>query len=258
MTDAVLIDTKDFITTITLNRGDNRNSMTPEILNGFSKAIDLIPEESRVVVVTGNGRCFSAGADFNSQIQAGSETLQAHERSYEMYRSFLKLLDVQVPVIGALNGHAVGGGFGLSLLCDLRVGNKDAKYGANFVRLGLHPGLGISYTLPRTIGHQKAAELLLTGRLFLGSEGRENGYLLEAVAASQVLGKAMDIAKQVATAAPAAVRMTKKTFRKFQAWDVHQAAHDEAFAQAASVNTADFKEGVSALLEKREPKFTGS
>ena len=82
-----------------------------------------------------------------------------------MYAPFLSLLDIEVPIIGALNGHAVGGGFGLALLCDLRVGNRAAKYGANFVTLGLAPGMAISYMLPRIVGLSRANELLLTGRL---------------------------------------------------------------------------------------------
>src|SRR5690606_4835573 len=100
-----------------------------------------------------------------------------------MYEAFLGLLDVEVPVIGALNGHAVGGGFGLTLLTDVRIGNEDAKFGANFARIGLHSGLGISYLLPRLIGISQAAELLFTGRLVDGRECARLGLFSAAVPA---------------------------------------------------------------------------
>src|SRR5690606_16807219 len=99
--------------------------------------------------------------------------LQPHERSYAMYEPFLSVLDIEVPVIAALNGHAVGGGFGLALVCDLRIAAREARYGANFARLGLHAGMAISYLLPRIIGPVRAAELLFTGRLIDGREAEE-------------------------------------------------------------------------------------
>src|SRR6185436_568840 len=125
--------------------------------------------------VTGTGTCFSSGADFKSMLQREGDRRAPNERSYAMYESFLTLLDLAVPVIGALNGHAVGGGFGLALVCDLRIGARDAKYGANFVKLGLAPGMAISYMLPRLIGLPRANELLLTGRLIDGREAEAIG-----------------------------------------------------------------------------------
>src|SRR5262249_44796184 len=145
-----------------LNRPDNRNSMTPELLDAFaSAAAQARSADVRCVVLTGTGSCFSSGADFKSTVQRQAARAP-NERSYAMYESFLSLLDIAVPVIGALNGHAIGGGFGLALVCDLRIGARDAKYGANFVRLGLSPGMAISYMLPRLIGMARANELLLT------------------------------------------------------------------------------------------------
>src|SRR6185295_6517820 len=121
-----------------------------------------------------------------------------HERTYAMYQAFLSLLDIAVPVIGALNGHAVGGGFGLAMLCDLRIGARDAKYGANFVRLGLAPGMAISYLLPRLVGVARANEMLLTGQLVDGAEAERIGILGRAVAASDVLGEALALARTIA------------------------------------------------------------
>jgi enoyl-CoA hydratase/carnithine racemase len=260
MTDkAVLFESNDNIGVITLNRPDNRNSMTSELLDAFAEASAAAraDRDVRCVVITGNGRCFSAGADFKSQIQRDAPGAQPHERSFAMYQPFLSVLDIEVPVIGALNGHAIGGGFGLALVCDIRIANRDAKYGANFTRLGLHPGMAISYTLPRLIGVSRAAELLFTGRLFKGDEAESMGLVSAAVDADDVLPRAMELAKEIALSAPIAVRMTKRSLYQGLAWNVRDAAHSEAFAQAVTVPTKDVAEGVAALLEKRLPRFTG-
>jgi enoyl-CoA hydratase/carnithine racemase len=258
--DAVLYQRQGAIAVVTLNRPDNRNSMTPDVFAGFEAAVDLArgDTEVRCVVITGTGSCFSSGADFKSQIQSdrGGATL-SHERSYAMYTPFLKVLDLEVPVIGALNGHAVGGGFGLSLVCDLRVANLESKYGANFARLGLSAGMGISYILPRLVGPAKASELLLTGRLVLGDEAEAIGLVNRAVAPDEVLPVAMEMAEAVAANAPMAVRFMKKSLYEGLGWEVRRAAFQEAMAQAITIETDDVKEGISALLEKRDPVFTG-
>lgn len=249
---------------ITLDRPDNRNSMTPELLAAFADATDAAIADggARVVIITGTGRCFSAGADFRSQIQAdgddGGRTPQAHERSYAMYKPFLRVLDIEVPVIGALNGHAIGGGFGLSLVCDLRVAERDSLYGANFAKLGLHPGMAIGYLLPRLIGPARAAELLFTGRRITGAEAMDLGLVNRAVSGGEaVLAEAMALARDIAASAPVAVRMMKRSFYAGLGWDVRRGAMDEAFAQAVTVDTDDAREGMKALLEKRTPEFRG-
>ncbi|MEZ4265843.1 MAG: enoyl-CoA hydratase/isomerase family protein [Myxococcota bacterium] len=261
---AVRYHSEGHIGVITLDRPDNRNSMTPELLEGFAAAADqaIADGSARVVVITGTGRCFSAGADFRSQIQADGEaegrTPQAHERSYAMYRPFLRVLDIEVPVIGALNGHAIGGGFGLSLVCDLRIAEAKSLYGANFAKLGLHPGMAISYVLPRLIGPAKAAELLFTGRRITGAEALEIGLVNDVAAGGDaVLSAAMAMAADIAASAPIAVRMMKRTFYAGLGWDVRRGAMDEAFAQAVTVDTDDAREGMKALLDKRVPEFRG-
>jgi enoyl-CoA hydratase/carnithine racemase len=243
---------------ITLDRPDNRNSMTPELLDAFTAASAAARRDSsiRCLVVTGTGACFSAGADFKSTLQR--DTGEApHERSYAMYVPFLSLLEIEVPVIGALNGHAVGGGFGLALVCDLRIGALEAKYGANFVKLGLAPGMAISYVLPRLAGLARANELLLTGRLVDGREAEAIGILNKAVAAADVMREAMELARAIAGNAPLAVRHTKAAIRRGLALTVREAAREEAVAQAETLATQDSAEGIAALLAKRPPIFTG-
>lgn len=262
MSDApVLFERRGPVGVITLNRPDNRNSMTPELLDEFSKVVAAVrgDHELRCLVITGKGRCFSAGADFKSVIQrqTSERPMQSYERSYAMYEPFLSVLDIEIPVIGALNGHAVGGGFGLSLTCDLRVSNRDAKYGANFARLGLHPGLAISYFLPRLVGAPRAAELLFTGRLVLGAEAERIGLANYALPADEVLARAMELADEIAANAPIAIRMTKRSLYEELDWRPRRAALREAFAQAVTIDTADAREGIAALLEKRDPSFQG-
>jgi enoyl-CoA hydratase/carnithine racemase len=262
MTDpAAVYESSGGVGVLTLNRPDNRNSMTPELLEAFAEAVAQAKSdpEARAILITGKGSCFSAGADFRSEMQrdADGPHRMPHERSYGMYTPFLGVFDLEVPVIGALNGHAVGGGFGLALVCDIRFASREAKYGANFTRIGLHPGMAITYLLPRLVGPSKAAELLYTGQLITGEEAERIGLVSRALPAEEVLPVAMETARTIAANAPLAVRMTKRTLRRQLGWDVRGAAYEEGYAQAASLTTDDAAEGMRALLEKREPQFQG-
>ena len=254
---AVLFSASDGVGVLTLNRPDNRNSMTGELLDAFLVAsAEARAANLRCLVVTGTGSCFSSGADFKANVQRGNH-LAPNERSYGMYEPFLSLLDIAAPIVGALNGHAVGGGFGLALVCDVRIGARDAKYGANFVKLGLAPGMAISYLLPRLIGVARASELLLTGRLVDGAEAERLGILNRAVATDEVLREALALARTIADNAPLAVRATKRAIQRGLGLQVRDAARLEAYAQAESLATDDAREGIAALLAKRPPQFTG-
>lgn len=261
MSDAVLYEVRDQIGIVTLNRPDNRNSMTEDILSGIEKRVRQIREDGdvRCVVITGNGNCFCAGADFKTGAmrEMPGRDLQPHEKSFAMYKPFLSILDIEVPVIGALNGHAIGGGLGLALVCDMRVANEGAKYGANFTKLGLHPGMATTYLLPRFVGVPRAAELLLTGRIITGAEAADYGLMNYAVPQDVVWDKAWGLAQEVASCAPLANRWTKQSLYQNCDWNPVDAARQEAKRQSRSISTQDYKEGTSALLEKRTPKFEG-
>ncbi len=258
---AVLYEVKDQIAQITLNRPENRNSMTDDVLEGLREAVTQVRQDRdlRCVVITGRGRSFCAGADFKTQVQRGDSAAGQlpHERSFAMYSPFLSVLEIEIPTIAALNGHAIGGGLGLAVVCDIRVANEGAKYGANFTRLGLHPGMATTYILPRLMGLPRATELLLTGRIISGREAAEWGLVHYAVAEPQVLEKARELAREIASAAPHAVRMAKASIYQAANWDPRQAAHWEAHAQSRSLETEDAQEGIRALLEKRPPVFKG-
>ena len=258
--DAVLYASADGVGEITLNRPENRNSMTEDVLEGLQAAIEKLRADGdlRCVIITGRGRSFCAGADFKSGAQRGGEGQAPHERSMAMYEPFLGVLEIEVPVIAAMQGHAVGGGLGLAIVCDLRVANESARYGANFTRLGLHPGMATTYILPRLVGLPRAAEWLFTGRLMSGAEAAEAGLANYACSGPDaVLEKARELAREIASAAPLAVRWTKKSLYRGIDWDPRSAAEFEAHAQSRTLETSDAKEGIAALLEKRDPVFQG-
>jgi len=167
------------------------------------------------------------------------------------------VLDIEVPVIGALNGHAIGGGLGLALVCDIRVANRDARYGANFARIGLHSGMAISYLLPRIVGMPMAADLLFSGRLISGTEAAALHLAHCAVPAEEVVPEARRRAHAIAGCGPIAIRLLKKSLYRGAGWDPRSAAEAEAWAQSATLQTEDAQEGMRALLEKREPNFKG-
>jgi len=259
---AVLYESKDYIATITLNRPENRNSMTDDVLEGLRAAVARAKEdpELRCVIITGRGKSFCAGADFKSGAQrdgGSTRKLLPNERSFAMYSPFLSILQIEVPVIGALQGHAIGGGFGLALVCDIRVANRDARFGANFTKLGIHPGMATTYILPRLVGLPRAAELLFAGRIVTGAEAAELGMVNHAVAEADVMPRALELAREIAGCAPIAVRWTKRSLYRNYGWDPVSAAEGEAHAQSRTFETEDSKEGVAALLEKRAPVFKG-
>ncbi len=264
MSDAVLLSIRDHVATLALNRPDNRNAMTVELLDAFKAKTEELRQNSqiRVLIVTGSGSCFCSGADFNTTQQLLTRSGFAgqagtKESARLIYGSFLSLLDLDIPVIAAVNGHAIGGGLGLALACDLRIASRTAKLAANFVRLGLHPGMAISYVLPRLVGVPKAAELLFTGRTVTGEEAEKIGLVGQAVEANEVLPAAEKLAAEIAACAPYAVRMTKRSLYNGLGFDPKSQLETEAFAQALCSQMEDAREGVMALMQKRDPVFKG-
>ena len=259
MSDApILFNVEDMVGLITINRPDNRNSMDSETMPAFLEAIEQVKtdNELRCLIITGTGKSFCAGADFrNSPINMSGGL--PHENLMNTYGPFLKISEIKIPVIAAMNGHAIGGGFGLALICDIRIANRKAKYGANFAKLGIHTGMATSYMLPRIVGLPRANELLLTGRLIDGLTAERIGLVNYALEGDQVLNKAREIAREIASCAPVAVRMIKRSILRGISWDPISAAEIEAHYQSRTFEMEDAREGITALLEKREPVFQG-
>jgi enoyl-CoA hydratase/carnithine racemase len=254
----VIFEIKEKIAVIKLNRPDNRNSMTLEVMNAFREAVGSVQQDNklRCLIITGSGSTFCAGADFGSGFSAEENRLP-NETLMNFYKPFLEVRRIEIPVIAAMNGHAIGGGIGLALVCDIRIAAKDAKYGATFARLGLHSGMAISYILPRLVGPPAACELLFTGRLINGEKAADMGIANYAVDSDKVFDKAWELAQEIASCAPAAVRMMKTSIYRGLGWDTDNAAAFEAHCQSRTFETEDAGEGINALLEKREPVFKG-
>ncbi len=261
---AVLLSQDGHVCTLTLNQPDKRNPMSPELIEDLPGVIANIRADKsiRAVVITGAGRAFSAGADFRTLAglieQSGLDGIAGvHAGITQLYAAFLPIAELEVPVIAAINGHAVGGGLGIALLADIRLVANEAKIGANFSRLGIHPGLGISHRLTQAVGHQVACELLFTGRLIRGPEAAQIGLCRRALPADEVLSAALTLAQEIAQAAPLAVRAIKKTLRTAGDEDVHSVLQKEAMAQAILSQTADAAEGIQAQMARRTPTFEG-
>ncbi len=254
----ILYSKNDKIGRITFNRPDNRNSMTNETVFAFQEIVDQVrrDKELRCLVVTGSGNTFCGGADFNSGFDKENGS-SLNETLMDFYRPFLAMGSLEIPVIAAINGHAIGGGFGITLMSDIRVADRQAKLGANFARLGLHSGMAISYVLPRLVGLAKANELLFTGRIITGEQAASMGLVNYAVEGDAVMEKAMALAAEIASSAPAAIRMMKRSIYRGLDWNPLEAAEVESFIQARTFEMEDGKEGIKALLEKRSPEFKG-
>ena len=215
--------------------------------------------EPRVLLIEGDGRAFSAGGDFDV-LDKNSQRSPEENRigMLAFYRRFLSILHVRVPTIAVLHGAAVGAGLCVAMACDMRVAAKEAKLGVNFVRVGLHPGMGCSVLLPRLVGDGRASELMLTGRLIRGDEAERIGLVTVAVPRDQVREHALDVAEQVATAAPIPVAQTKASINAPLLRDLEQALHREAAAQGIDFATSDLREAVAAFRSGRAPEFTGT
>jgi enoyl-CoA hydratase/carnithine racemase len=260
---AVLLEVRDKICQLTLNRPRNRNSIDDEIPLALKQRLEELKgiKDVRCIILTGSGSTFCGGGDFRSELFKhifDDKTLLANEAiAKKIYSPVVGLLDVDIPIIAAMNGHAIGGGLGVALLCDFRIANRTAKYGTNFVRLGCTSGLAISYTLPRLIGIPAAMELLLTGRLISGEQAERIGLANYATDPENVLPRAWELAREIAAAAPMAVRSMKKAiYRGFEA-ERSEALEYESHNMSRTMQSEDFLEGTSALLEKREPNFVG-
>jgi len=207
----------------------------------------------RVVVLRSNGRSFCAGTDLGSR-----ETKEKRRHKGEvnpLYQEAYKIGLFPKPIVAAIEGAAIGGGLGLALLADFRVSASEARFAANFSRLGFHPGFGLSFTLPRLVGEQHASRLFYTGETIRGDEAKSIGLVDFIVSAEQVRGRAMQLAQEIAVSSPRAVRSIRETMRRTYAENLMLAVVRESSVQADQFKSEDIAEGVKALSERRPPAF---
>ena len=253
--ETVLYDVTAGVATITLNRPEAMNSWTPQLSDELMLACGAADadDDVRAVIVTGNGRAFCAGADLSggeSGFVGGGPTAQSGPRLWPH--------QVRKPVIAAINGHAVGVGITYPMLCDIRIVSETAKIQYAMVRRGVIPELGSHALLPRVIGFAKAAELMLTGRQFLGAEAVELGIASRAVPADRVLAVATEMARDiVVNVAPVSAALAKRLM-----WEGLNVSVDRMLALESSLlptlaSMPDSGEGVRAFFERREPRWQG-
>ena len=202
----------------------------------------------RAIVLCSQGKNFCAGANFHGANPAGDE----------LYEQAARLFSSGLPVVAAIQGAAVGGGLGLALSADFRVASPDSRFSANFARLGIHHGFGTTVTLPLVVGAQRALELLYTGVRLGGEDAHRIGLCDRLAGSESVRETAIELAEEIATSAPLAVRGIRQTMRGNLAERVREATAREAVEQAKLFGTNDFREGVAAAAERRSPRFTGS
>ena len=265
----VVLERDGDVAIVTFNDPKRRNAMTEAMGHAIAEQMGaLIGDPSiRAVVLTGAGRAFSAGGDLDmveSMARRGSsnpgeetrrESSEFMRRFYDLY---LSVGNLPCPTIAAVNGAAIGAGLCIALACDTRIAARDAKLGLNFTRLGIHPGMGATWNLPRIVGPAHAAELLFTGRILDGAEAERIGLVNRAVDLEAVLPEALEMARAMALSAPIAVRGTKRALARSLDSDLAGQLDFEAHQQSLCCESADLGEGLAAGRAKRPPEFRGN
>jgi len=256
------VSLKDFVATVEINRPPH-NFFDYELIRQIADVFDALDasEACRAIVLCSAGKSFCAGANFGdgSGVKADGSVEGAVNRSGagHLYMEAVRLFSNKKPVVGAIQGAAIGGGFGLSLVPDFRVAAPEARFAANFTRLGFHPGFGLTATLARLIGPSKAALMFYTSRRIKAEEALEMGLVDQVVPLDQVRQAAWDLAREIAINAPLALISTRATMRQGLADSVRKATEHELEEQTWLRKTADFKEGVAATADRRIPNFQG-
>lgn len=260
MSEPLLIERNEGVVTLTFNRPDIRNAMDLELTEAFSEATAALRNDPdvRAVVVTGAGSAFCAGGDL-SWIQPGPDASvpDMRRKMRAFYPKFLGVRQIEVPVIAAINGPAVGAGLCVALACDIRIAAEGTFLSMPFARLGMHPGMAASYLLTRLVGSARAAELFYTARRVDSAEAERIGLVNSVVPAELVVATAQEMAAEIAANAPLAVSMTKRAIQMAERLDIDAMLEIEGLAQPITMGTEDLAEGLAAAKEKRAPRFTG-
>jgi enoyl-CoA hydratase/carnithine racemase len=256
----IAVDLKDLVATIEIRRPPH-NFFDIDLIRQIADACEAFDHDTacRAIVLASQGTAFCAGAklgdgaDIQDTLVKRSESGQAGH----LYIEAVRLYRTRKPMVGAIHGPAVGGGLGLALVPDLRVTCPEARFCANFTRLGFHPGFGLTHTLPALIGPSRAAMMFYTSRRIGGEEAHRIGLADELVPQAQVRAAAQKLAAEIAENSPLGVLETRATLRAGLADRVRAATDHELEIQTRLRKTADFKEGVDAVNQRRVPRFVG-
>ncbi len=257
----ISVEKSGHVALIEMRRPPN-NFFDIALIKEIAGALEGLDEDGacRAVVLAAQGKAFCAGADFGD----GSTLNRDGQRSGEpgpgaghLYLEALRMFRTKKPIIAAVHGAAVGGGLGLAMVADFRVTCPEARFCANFTRLGFHPGFGLTVTLPAVIGATKAALMFYSSRRVPGAEAYAMGLADVLVPQDQVRSAALALAAEIAENAPLGLMATRASMRADLADRVHKATEYELGQQTWLRKTADFKEGVKAVAERRVPNFRG-
>lgn len=260
--ETIRVEMSDAVGVLTLNRPESLNALTSEVGHEFKAAIaEMRSRGARAIVITGAGRAFCAGGDIR-EMQTIAEREGRVDAFFDEPLSLLNecillIRQTPVPIIAAVNGFASGGGCNFALACDVVVAAESAKFNQAFIKIGLVPDCGGTFILPRLIGWRRATQLLMTGEVTTAARALEMGMINAVVPDDELMSQAMGMAQQLAQAPTAAIGQIKKLLEA-SAVNNYEAQLDlERRAQIEAGQTNDFKEGVTAFLEKRAPNFTG-
>lgn len=243
----------DHVATIEIRRPPN-NFFDAGLIRQLADACDQLAQggNCRAIMLCSQGRHFCAGADFSNP------NALADSGGQHLYDVAIRLFEQPLPVVAAIQGAAVGGGLGLALAADFRIASPAARFSANFARLGFHHGFALTVTLPAAVGHQPALDLLYTGRRVDGVEAQRIGLCDRLAPAESLRAAARSWAAEIAAAAPLAVRSIRKTMRAPLAGQAREAMRHEREEQERLMRSADWREGVAAVRERRAARFTGN
>jgi enoyl-CoA hydratase/carnithine racemase len=245
------------IVTITLNDEANLNAMSEKMAAEFSSLVGALRtnKTAQVIILCGAGRSFSAGGHLEMLDAKRSKSRETnHSEMLSFYNSFLSILELKVPIIAALHGAAVGAGLCLACAADIRIAASHTKLGFTFLKLGLHPGMGGTFLVPRIVGQSIATELLITGRIISCDEAYRIGLVSRISEPDQVMNDARSIAQEILACGPEARRQLLETMRA-DLRGLPAALEREAQMQSINYNSSEFAEGLAAVREKRAARF---
>jgi 2-(1,2-epoxy-1,2-dihydrophenyl)acetyl-CoA isomerase len=254
------------VATITLNRPERMNAFTPKMLDEWLAALQdaHLDPETRVIILTAEGRGFCTGMDV--QAQAQGQGLLRQDTGVAAGRNYLRdsvqriprlVAQLDKPYIAAVNGAAVGAGMDMASMCDIRFAADTARFGMTYVRMGLIPGDGGCYYLPRIVGVARALDLIWSGRLFDAEEALRIGYVSAVVPAGELMAFTREYAVKLAKGPAVALQLAKRLVYRSLDASVDQALEMAQGAMTIAQNTEDAREGPRAFVEKREPEFKG-
>jgi len=262
----VLIERQGPVALVTLNEPESRNALTPGVVSALCDFVAGANDDASLscIVLTGAGKGFCSGGNIKD-MRDGSDPMFAGtpHQMQEGYRNGAQRITrlfhaLDVPVIAAVNGHAIGAGCDLACMCDIRIAAPDAKFAESFMRVGIVSGDGGAWLLPRVLGLPRALEMPLTCRMLDAEEALAWGLVTHVVPAEALLDKALEMARTIAAFPPRSIRLNKRLLIKSQDMTLEGSLELSAAFQAIVQHTADQKEAVAALLEKRPPTFVGN